>query len=70
MGILRKLREWRENEDGTLEGPSLNTGTVHSDSVNALDTQTLPLASAGDPADARQIAVSPDGELLIATEVE
>ena len=25
MGILRKLREWRENEDGTLEGPSLNT---------------------------------------------
>ena len=25
MGILRKLREWRENEDGTLEGPSLKT---------------------------------------------
>ena len=34
MGILRKLREWRENEDGTLEGPSLKTGEVDGE-VNA-----------------------------------
>lgn len=23
MGIIRKLRQWREREDGTLEGPAL-----------------------------------------------
>ena len=30
MGILRKLREWRENEDGTLEGPSLKTDVLQN----------------------------------------
>ena len=25
MGILRRLREWREESDGTLTGPALNT---------------------------------------------
>jgi|AntRauMinimDraft_3_1070383.scaffolds.fasta_scaffold04076_2 hypothetical protein len=25
MGVLRRLREWRENKDGTLEGPALKT---------------------------------------------
>ena len=25
MGVLRRLREWREKRDGTLEGPALHT---------------------------------------------
>ena len=33
MGILRKLREWRENEDGTLEGPSLKTEKGFTETV-------------------------------------
>ena len=41
MGILRKLREWRENEDGTLEGPSLNTeeATIDGSRVYIQDTE-------------------------------
>ena len=34
MGILRKLREWRENEDGTLEGPSLKTDEIQNSDYN------------------------------------
>ena len=45
MGILRKLKEWREDADGTLEGPSLKTesatvtneidaGSVNTDSLS------------------------------------
>ena len=25
MGVLRRLREWGEKRDGTLEGPALHT---------------------------------------------
>jgi len=28
MGILRKLRQWREKSDGTLEGPALSTESL------------------------------------------
>ena len=49
---------------------SLTATSGNFDSVNTVETHTLPVANAGDPADAREIAVSPDGELLIATEVE
>ena len=37
MGILRKLREWRENEDGTLEGPSLKTEVLGGDLVDRVE---------------------------------
>lgn len=33
MGILRKLRQWQENADGTLEGPA-----VHTDRMEINDT--------------------------------
>jgi len=29
MGILRKLMQWREKSDGTLEGPALSTDALH-----------------------------------------
>lgn len=35
MGLLRKLRNWREREDGTLEGPALSTESI----VDAQDGQ-------------------------------
>ena len=32
MGILRKLRQWREEPDGTLTGPAVSTEeTQHTD---------------------------------------
>ena len=31
MGMLRRLREWREKRDGTLEGPALHTETLHTE---------------------------------------
>ena len=31
MGILRKLREWREGADGTLKGPALKTESLVND---------------------------------------
>ena len=52
------------------DGDSIIPESVTAQDVEAVETHTLPVANAGDPADARQIAVSPDGELLIATEVE
>lgn len=29
MGILRRLKQWREQKDGTLEGPALSTENLH-----------------------------------------
>ena len=41
MGVLRRLREWREKRDGTLEGPALHTERVENaqidDEVNYID---------------------------------
>lgn len=30
MGIIRKLREWRESSDGTLTGPALQTDVLNN----------------------------------------
>ena len=43
---------------------------VDADDIDVTETATLPEANEGDPADERQIAVSPEGELLVATPTE
>ena len=65
MGILRKLREWRENEDGTLEGPSLNTEEI--DSKNYLeDGEPLDIGvDTLDPTEAEEDAQAGEGSLAI-----
>ena len=51
MGILRKLREWREDADGTLKGPALETesasvnGPLYADAVSANQLNTAPTGS-------------------------
>jgi len=34
MGILRRLREWREDANGILTGPAIDTDTLDANSVN------------------------------------
>ena len=34
MGILRRLKEWREDADGTLKGPALETVSLSGDLVS------------------------------------
>jgi len=40
MGILRRLRQWREKPDGTLEGPAIDTGSI-TDSTDGQPWETL-----------------------------
>ena len=40
------------------------------DRIEAIQTAKIPEANEGDPAEQRQIAVSPEGELLVATPTE
>ena len=37
MGMLRRLREWREKRDGTLEGPALHTEETQHTSEDGED---------------------------------
>jgi len=37
MGILRRLREWREDANGILTGPAIDTDTLDANSVNTDD---------------------------------
>ena len=45
MGVLRRLREWREKRGGTLEGPAIKTGDAFNsdigDNVDYLDPAWL-----------------------------
>ena len=49
-------------------GDSINPNSVTTDSLEAENSLTVPEAEEGDTAEERQIAVSPEGELLIAKE--
>ena len=42
MGIIRRLKEWRERRDGTLEGPALSVEEIDSaQSVTISDDETV-----------------------------
>ena len=38
MGMLRRLREWREKRDGTLEGPALHTEELNTEKSSTIAT--------------------------------
>ncbi|HMA77536.1 MAG TPA: hypothetical protein VKP88_00150, partial [Candidatus Paceibacterota bacterium] len=40
MGILRRLRQWREDATGTLIGPDIDAETINADSVNTEKTDS------------------------------
>ena len=51
----------------TLFATDVDAGSVDADDIDVTETATLPEANEGDAADERQIAVSSEGELLVAT---
>ena len=54
----------------TLFATHVDAGSVDADDIDVTETATLPEANEGDPAEERQIAVSPEGELLVAQQTD
>ena len=48
MGVLRRLREWGEKRDGTLEGPALHTDDISTINFEFSSTNEDPVST--DPA--------------------
>ena len=60
----------RIDDEAVFEGDDATLGDTTHQSVSAEDSLTVPEAEEGDTAEERQIAVSPEGELLVATPTE
>ena len=54
----------------TVDAETVDANDVDAETVSVEDSVTVPEANEGDPAEQRQIAVSPEGELLVATPTE
>jgi len=65
MGIIRRLREWRETIDGTLTGPAIETdsatvnGTTTTDTLEA-DQAKLVMSDGVSPLSAQSVTISDD----------
>jgi len=65
MGILRRLREWRERADGTLEGPAISTGDLSHNFSSGEKDKLSPIEYVPNPAGAYGVTNLPEHDRYI-----